>query len=89
MMQPACTDRHEGLSGVAGRDRREKLGLSVLGDGEGKDGRQRPRAGSENDKGFVMATGKDLSDSDDTPEDEDEDEDAEFCKSKVDQLLNE
>lgn len=77
MMQPACTDLFDGLSGVAGRERREKPGLPVFGKEEGKEGRQRPR-GSENEEGFVTATDKHLSDPDDTPEDEEEDEEAEL-----------
>ena len=86
MMQPACTDR-DGLSGVAGRDRREKTVLPVLGDGEGKAGRYRGR-GSEYEEGFVIAVAKHRSDPDETPEDVEDDDEAEFCQSRVNLSIN-
>lgn len=70
-MQPAWTDLLDGLSGVLGKDRREKPVLPERGDEEGTVGKQRPR-GRENED--CLDTDE-VSDPVDTPEDvEDEDE---------------
>ena len=77
-MQPAWAARLLGLSGVAGRDRREKPVLPGRGEEEGTFGKQRPR-GRENEEGFGVSNT--VSDPDDTPEDVEDDDEPEFCQS--------